>query len=94
MSKHIKSQVTPSHIEENIYKHDLICLYKIMQEGLIIMAFCDYCNRGIGPENRYEFIYHKAGVFGTHDYCKEKMLIRLENLEKEKSLGKKDLRDE
>lgn len=47
------------------------------------MAYCDYCHEGIGPKNTYEFIFHKRGVFGTHESCKEKMLKRLDRIEKE-----------
>lgn len=46
------------------------------------MSYCDYCHQGIGPNNKYEFIFHKIGVFGIHDYCKEKMLKRLDCIEK------------
>lgn len=43
-----------------------------------IMAVCSFCGKGIGPTNKYEFIFHKLGVFGTHDYCKSKMVARLD----------------
>lgn len=52
------------------------------------MAFCDYCQEGIGPNNNYEIIIHDLGAFGTHDYCKEHMLYRLAKINKEKTLDK------
>ncbi|PKQ92703.1 hypothetical protein CXK86_00870 [Paenibacillus sp. BGI2013] len=51
------------------------------------MAYCDYCRKGIGPNKNFEFIFHETGVFGLHDYCKEDMSIRLENISKGKSPG-------
>ncbi|KGE18547.1 hypothetical protein [Paenibacillus wynnii] len=50
------------------------------------MAYCDYCHEGIGPKNSYEILIHDLGVFGTHEYCIEKMRNRLEQINNKKTL--------
>ncbi|OMD73261.1 hypothetical protein BSK48_05170 [Paenibacillus odorifer] len=50
------------------------------------MAYCDYCHEGIGPKNNFELLIHDLGMFGTHDYCKEQMIDRLMQINKEKTL--------
>ena len=48
------------------------------------MAYCDYCNNGIGPNHKYEFLYHQLGMFGGHPVCLKKLEIRLNYLLNEK----------
>jgi len=45
------------------------------------MAYCDYCNKGIGPHSEYEFLFHQLGMFGGHPKCMRSLKIRLDKIQ-------------
>lgn len=57
------------------------------------MAYCDYCHEGIGPNKELEYLFHKRGMFNVHDTCRDKMMVRLDQIDRKKSLSEKSPRD-
>lgn len=49
------------------------------------MAYCDYCNKGIGPHSEYEFLFHQLGMFGGHPKCMRSLKIRLDKIQNDKN---------
>lgn len=51
------------------------------------MAYCDYCNKGIGPQD-YQIIFHKKGMFGGHASCIPNLIKRLDKCDLDKKKEK------